>query len=65
MKNQNQMTALHSKQGSHTLCPRSSDPFYIIISYIKWVTSSWTHNIIKIKVLKEQNTKRNKFITQF
>ena len=25
-----------------TVCPRSSDPFYIVISYIKWVTTYWT-----------------------
>ena len=23
-------------------CPGSSDPFYIVIYYIKWVTTSWT-----------------------
>ena len=28
-----------------TMCPRSSDPFYIVSSYIKWVTTSWTHGI--------------------
>ena len=25
-----------------TVCPRSSDPFYIVIYYKKWVTTSWT-----------------------
>ena len=25
-----------------TVCPRSSDSFYIVIHYIKWVTTSWT-----------------------
>ena len=29
-----------------TVCPGSSDPFYIITYYIKWVTISWTHNTI-------------------
>ena len=24
------------------MCPRSSDPFYIVTYYIKWVTISWT-----------------------
>ena len=25
------------------VCPRSSDPFYIVLGYnIKWVTTSWT-----------------------
>ena len=26
----------------HTVCPRSSDPFYIVIYFIKRVTTSWT-----------------------
>ena len=28
-----------------TKCPGSSDPFYIVSYYIKWVTTSWTHGI--------------------
>ena len=28
-----------------TVCPSSSDPFYIVSYYIKWVTTSWTHSI--------------------
>ena len=28
----------------NTMCPRSSDPFYIVSYYIKWVTTSWTHS---------------------
>ena len=28
-----------------TVCPGSSDPFYILTYYIKWVTTSWTHSI--------------------
>ena len=28
--------------GVATVCPRSSDPFYIITYYMKWVTTSWT-----------------------
>ena len=27
----------------NTVCPRSSDPFYIVTYYIKWATSSWTY----------------------
>ena len=30
----------------HTVCPRSSDPFYIVTNYIKWVTTSWTHSTL-------------------
>ena len=29
-----------------TVCPRSSDPFYIVSHCIKWVTTSWTYSII-------------------
>ena len=28
-----------------TVCPRSSDPIYIVSYYIKWVTTSWTYSI--------------------
>ena len=27
-----------------TVCPRSSDPFYIVGYYITWVTTSWTYS---------------------
>ena len=27
----------------YAICPRSSDLFYIVSYYIKWVTTSWTH----------------------
>ena len=30
-----------------TVCQRSSDPFYIVSYYIKWVTTSWTHSMIQ------------------
>ena len=29
-----------------TVCQRSSDPFYIVTYYIKWVTTSLTHSIL-------------------
>ena len=28
----------------YTICPGSSDPFYIVSYYIRWVTTSWTHS---------------------
>ena len=28
-----------------TVCPRSSDSFYVVTYYIKWVTTSWTYSI--------------------
>ena len=42
--------AASMKQGSkvYTVCPRSSDPFYIVTYYIKWVTTSWTDSNIII-----------------
>ena len=30
-----------------TMCPRSSDPFYLVNCYIKWVTTSWTRRKFK------------------
>ena len=32
--------------GVYAICPRSSDPIYIVSYYIKWVTTSWTHSIV-------------------
>ena len=28
-----------------TVCPRSSDPLYLVSYYIKWVTTSWTYSM--------------------
>ena len=28
-----------------TICPRSSDQFYIVSYFLKWVTTSWTDSI--------------------
>ena len=28
-----------------TVCPRNSEPFYVVTYYIKWVTTSWTYSI--------------------
>ena len=33
------------KESQYTECPGSSDPFYTVIYYIKWVTTSWTHSM--------------------
>ena len=32
----------------YTVCPRSSDPFYVVIYNIKWVTTSWTNSTHKV-----------------
>ena len=37
----------HSHSINYTVCPGSSDPFYIVTYYIKWVTTSWTHSMSK------------------
>ena len=33
-------------ESSYTVCPGSSDPFYIVSYYIKRVTTSWTHSTL-------------------
>ena len=35
----------------YTVCPGSSTPFYIVIYYIKWVTTSWTYSRESIHLL--------------
>ena len=32
------------KKGHGTVCPVSSDPFYVVTYYIKWVTTYWTYS---------------------
>jgi len=34
--------------GKHTVCPRSSDPFYIVTNNIKRVTASWTDSMANL-----------------
>ena len=31
-----------------TVCARSSDKFYIVTYYMKWVTTSWTYSIFAL-----------------
>ena len=38
---------------NNTVCPGSSDPFYIVSYYIKWVTTSWTHSIYMCRKLTQ------------
>ena len=35
----------------NTICPGSSDLFYIVCYYIKWVTTSWTHGRIRTEII--------------
>ena len=37
------------KKVDNTVCPISSDPFYIVTYYIEWVTTSWTYCITKLQ----------------
>ena len=37
----------------YTVFPRSSDPFYVVIYYIKWVTTSWTYRISLIDIVAQ------------
>ena len=39
--------SVHSQQFFNTVCPRRSDPFYLVAYNIKWVTTSWTHSMYK------------------
>ena len=56
-------TELKAKLGNnnHTVCPRSSDPFYIVTYYIEWVSTSWTdskHNkfmALPVSYITEEN----------
>ena len=42
---------LNPASGSgYTICPRNSDPFYIVSCYIKWVTTSWAYSRIQVIV---------------
>ena len=34
--------------GKDTVCPRSSDPFYVVTYYIKWVITSSKHSTIAV-----------------
>ena len=35
----------HRDYTTCTICPGSSDPFYIVSYYLRWVTTSWTHSM--------------------
>ena len=39
-----------------TICPRSSDPFYIVTYYMKRVTTSWTDGMREKRLLGEKIT---------
>ena len=45
------------------MCPRSSDPFHIVTYYIKWVPTSWTHNIVSVKNISFKVSVKNIFFS--
>ena len=42
----------------NTICPGSSDPFYIVANYIKWVTTPWTYSSIQFYIASAEKTYR-------
>ena len=42
--------AVRFKFSPATICPGSSDPFYIVTYYIKFITTSWTQSINKLYI---------------
>ena len=42
-----------------TVCSGSSDQFYIVTYYIKWVTTSWTYSMRAIRLFCDSRKKRN------
>ena len=36
------------------MCPRSSDPFYVVTYSIKWVTTTWTYSTIGIVFARKE-----------
>ena len=44
MKNKDKL-AVNSAR--HTICPGSSDPFYVVTYYIKWITTLFGHIVEK------------------
>ena len=43
----------------HTVCQGSSDPFYEVTYYIKWVTTSWTDGKINIVTSMIKGVQKN------
>ena len=47
-----------------TVCPESSDPFYITY-YIEWVTTSWTHSIFYTNTTRKNISGHDKVLGLF
>ena len=51
MSTSKQTISKNEKLNVCTVCPRSSDPFYVVFNYIKWVTTSWTDGMYYINII--------------
>ena len=46
-----------------TVCPRNSDPLYIVSYFIKWVSASWTYSIfVNVSIYVMQFSKKEIYI---
>ena len=45
----------------HTMCPRSSGPFYVVTYYIKWYTTSWTYSMSNMNFTIKSKGNRKQF----
>ena len=44
---------------------KSSDPFYIVSNYIKWITTSWTYCMVYTDTIKEKIKLINDYLSIF
>ena len=49
----------------HTVCPGSSDPFYIVSYYIKWVTTSLAHRKVIMEAICKLVSSSNQNVENF
>ena len=48
-----------------TVCPKSSDPLYMVSYYIKWATTFWTYSMVSaISLFSTPNEYKRKFQSQ-
>ena len=50
-------TCCGKKFSLDTMCPRSSDPYYIVTYYMKRVTTSWTYSTLSALSVNELQLK--------
>ena len=44
----------HDTANNFTVCPRSIDPFYVVIYNIKWAKTSWTHSSFTMDSMRKR-----------